>query len=286
MKKLSLLVTTALLASITFVSCDQSKGGNVELKNQTDSISYAFGVVRTAGISAEVLNNDTAGAAYKAFVKGVNEGFKSKDSIDEKYAIGYQVGLIFKKQAEKGMMGDSTVKMNADILQQAIIASAGKKQLKMTEEEANKFLQSFFEKKQEETMLKQYGANKIAGEKFLADNKTKPGIITTASGLQYEIIKAGNGPKPEATSQVKVHYKGTLIDGKVFDSSYDRNEPAVFPVNQVIPAWTEAMQLMPVGSKWKLYVPQNLGYGARGGGEKIPPFSTLIFEVELLGIEK
>jgi FKBP-type peptidyl-prolyl cis-trans isomerase FklB len=121
-------------------------------------------------------------------------------------------------------------------------------------------------------------------EAFLAANKDKPGVITTPSGLQYEVIKKGAGPVPTTESTVKVHYVGTLIDGTEFDSSVKRNEPAVFPVTGVIPGWTEALMLMPVGSKYKLYLPQSIAYGARGAGEIIKPYSTLIFEVELLEI--
>ena len=124
-----------------------------------------------------------------------------------------------------------------------------------------------------------------AGKKFLEENKLKEGVITTESGLQYEVIKMGKGAKPTATDKVKVHYHGTLTDGTVFDSSVDRGEPITFALNQVIPGWTEGVQLMPVGSKFRFYIPQELGYGARQAGS-IPPYSTLIFEVELLGIEK
>lgn len=123
-----------------------------------------------------------------------------------------------------------------------------------------------------------------AGETFLAENAKKAGITTTASGLQYEVITEGEGAKPTATSRVKTHYHGTLIDGTVFDSSYDRGQPIDFAVNGVIAGWTEALQLMPVGSKWRLYVPYNLAYGERGAGAAIGPFSTLIFDVELLDI--
>lgn len=122
------------------------------------------------------------------------------------------------------------------------------------------------------------------GDVFLAENAKKEGITVTASGLQYEVITAGTGEKPTASSRVKTHYHGTLIDGTVFDSSVKRGQPIDFAVGGVIPGWTEALQLMPVGSKWRLYIPQNLAYGARGAGDSIPPFSALIFEVELLEI--
>ena len=129
-------------------------------------------------------------------------------------------------------------------------------------------------------------ASQAEGKAFLAENGKKAGVVTTATGLQYAVLKAGTGPKPTADQTVKVHYKGTLINGKQFDSSYDRGEPAQFPVNQVIPGWTEALQLMPVGSHWKLWIPSDLAYGPQGAGSDIPGNSTLVFEVELLEIAK
>ena len=126
--------------------------------------------------------------------------------------------------------------------------------------------------------------HKETGEQFLADNAKKEGVQTTASGLQYMVLEQGTGAKPKATDRVTVHYKGTFIDGKTFDSSYDRNEPAEFALNGVIKGWTEGVQLMPVGSKYRFFLPYQLGYGERGAGGAIPPYSALIFEVELLGI--
>ena len=124
--------------------------------------------------------------------------------------------------------------------------------------------------------------NKLAGEAFLAENSTKDGVVTTASGLQYLVLTEGNGPSPSATSNVTVHYKGTTLDGKEFDSSYSRNAPATFPLNQVIAGWTEGVQLMNVGAKYRFFIPSDLAYGKRGAGGDIPPNATLIFEVELL----
>ncbi len=201
-----------------------------------------------------------------------------KDSVS--YAIGLNIGQSFKMQ-----------KIDAD---PAIIAAAMRDALdsneaKLTEEQAQQVWMSYqqdmaaaAEKERQVAGVK----NKEAGEKFLAENKSKDGVITTASGLQYKVIKMGDGPKPTSTDKVKVHYRGTLIDGKQFDSSYDRGEPAVFPVTGVIPGWTEALQLMPVGSKWEVYLPASIAYGERGAGQDIGPNSTLIFTVELLGIEK
>jgi FKBP-type peptidyl-prolyl cis-trans isomerase FklB len=151
----------------------------------------------------------------------------------------------------------------------------------------------FINKREAKKAEKQAELNKVTfkdyieqNEAFLTKNKDKAGVTITASGLQYEVIKMGTGPKPTAQSTVKVHYVGTLIDGTEFDSSIKRNQPAQFPVSGVIPGWTEALQLMPVGSKFKLYIPQSIAYGAKGAGEKIKPYSTLIFEVELLEIVK
>jgi len=131
---------------------------------------------------------------------------------------------------------------------------------------------------------KQEELKKQAGIEFLEKNKEKPGITTTESGLQYEVITQGDGPKPSAQDRVRVHYKGTLVDGTEFDSSYSRGEPVEFPLNGVIPGWTEGLQLMNVGSKYMLFIPSDIGYGAQGAGPRIPPYSTLIFEVELLDI--
>lgn len=144
----------------------------------------------------------------------------------------------------------------------------------------------FFAEIREKELMAQFGDNKREGEEFLAKNKANGDVVTTASGLQYTIIKEGNGPKPTFTDRVKVHYTGTLLDGTVFDSSVERGEPAVFGVGQVISGWTEALMSMPVGSKWKLFIPQELAYGANGAGQMIKPYSLLIFEVELLEIVK
>jgi FKBP-type peptidyl-prolyl cis-trans isomerase len=147
----------------------------------------------------------------------------------------------------------------------------------------NQFAQQMVAKQQKE-MAEAGTVNKEAGEKYIAANAKREGVTTTKSGLQYEVLKKGDGKMPAATDTVTVHYHGTLVDGKVFDSSVERGEPASFPVNGVIPGWVEALQLMPVGSKWKLTIPASLAYGERGAGKDIGPNSALVFEVELLGI--
>lgn len=200
-----------------------------------------------------------------------------KDKVS--YAIGMNIGNGMRQQS---------VDVDPNILTQGLRdALAGGKTL-MTDEEAKATLTTFgaeMKKKQEEKMKAEGEANKKEGDAFLAANKTKEGVVVLPSGLQYKILKAGSGPKPTATDSVVCNYKGTLINGKEFDSSYKRGQPATFPVGQVIKGWTEAVQLMPVGSKWELFVPSGLAYGERGAGPDIGPNATLIFEVELLSIK-
>ena len=205
------------------------------------------------------------------------------DSVS--YGLGLDIARSMKKQ--------DVTQINVDLMKagyvHAMTDTAG---ILMNEEITGKVLQSYFQGVQEAAMAKQKEADKVkfagnveAGKKFLAENATKEGVKTTASGLQYKVVKEGKGAIPTATDKVKTHYKGTLIDGTVFDSSYERGEPISFPVNGVIPGWTEALQLMKVGSKWELYIPQELAYGDRDMGQ-IQPYSTLVFEVELIEIEK
>lgn len=160
---------------------------------------------------------------------------------------------------------------------------------KLKPEEIQNFLnaiRSQMEQQQREMIAKLAHENKTKGEQFFADNKKKPGVVTLASGLQYQILAQGTGEKPTLFDVVEVHYKGSFINGTVFDSSYERGQPAVFPVNRIIPGWTEALQLMPAGSKWKLFIPSYLAYGEVGYGNQIPPNAALIFEIELVKLQK
>ena len=192
------------------------------------------------------------------------------------YAIGMNIGSSFKKQ---------TVEVDLESLVKGLKDGISGGTALLTEKEITEVMEIF----QKDMMAKQAAkadVAKKAGVEFLEANKKKDGVKTTSSGLQYKVIKEGTGPKPKESDTVKVNYRGTLPDGTEFDSSYKRNEPATFPLNGVIRAWTEGLQLMPVGSKYELYVPSELGYGAGGAGGSIPPNSTLIFEVELISIEK
>ena len=190
------------------------------------------------------------------------------------YALGLSIGNNFQTSGIKQLQVEDFVKGLEDVF--------GEKQPAISYEEAKQVINDYFMKLQQERLE----INKQAGAEFLEINRHKAGVVELPSGLQYEILKQGTGAKPSANDKVKCHYHGTLINGTVFDSSVQRGEPATFGVSQVIPGWVEALQLMPVGSKWRLFIPSNLAYGEHGAGDVIEPNSTLIFDVELLDIVK
>jgi FKBP-type peptidyl-prolyl cis-trans isomerase FklB len=200
-----------------------------------------------------------------------------KDRVS--YSIGLDIGNSFKKQE---------IDIDPDLLIMGLKDALSGEKVLLTDQEAREALIAFQEEmrsKQENRMEEIAEKNSKAGEAFLAENKKKEGVNTLPSGLQYRVLTAGTGKIPQATDTVSTHYRGTLIDGTEFDSSYKRGEPATFPVSGVIKGWTEALQLMKVGSKWQLFIPADLAYGPRGTGGTIGPNSTLIFEVELLSIQ-
>ena len=190
------------------------------------------------------------------------------------YALGLSIGNNFQNSGIKKLQVEDFGKGLEDVL--------GEKQPAISYEEAKQVINDYFMKLQQERLE----INKQAGAEFLEINRHKAGVVELPSGLQYEILKQGTGAKPSASDKVKCHYHGTLINGTVFDSSVQRGEPATFGVSQVIPGWVEALQLMPVGSKWRLFIPSNWAYGEHGAGDVIEPNSTLIFDVELLDIVK
>ncbi|MCZ2481053.1 FKBP-type peptidyl-prolyl cis-trans isomerase [Aquirufa nivalisilvae] len=235
---------------------------------QTKPAAKAKVATKSAAPASKAKATPHAGAHFASTIDSVS------------YAVGVLVAQNFKSQ---------NVVLNPETVAKGFAAATQGNTLSLSEQECQKIVNNFMMRNQEKQMAegaKQYLPNKEAGEKFLAENKKKAGVLVTPSGLQYQIIKAGDGPKPTSSDKVKTHYHGTLIDGTVFDSSVDRGEPISFPVSGVIPGWVEALQMMPVGSKWKLYIPQELAYGIRGGGAAIKPYSALIFEVELIAIEK
>lgn len=205
-----------------------------------------------------------------------------KNELD---TVAYGIGLSIAGSLKMQGVAD----INTNVLHAAIKDALSGGKTVFTQEESHQYLMSYFSRKEDSIRLAEEAKaepNRIAGESFLAENKKRTGVVTTESGLQYEILKAGEGAKPALNERVKVHYHGTLIDGSVFDSSVERGEPIDLSVSGVIQGWTEALQLMPAGSKWKLFIPYQLAYGDRGAGPKISPKSALVFEVELLEILK
>ena len=197
--------------------------------------------------------------------------------------VSYALGLGIGQQLAQMGASDLNIDDFADAIKDVINGN----ELKVPHKDAQTIVQEYFRQQEERInaiRAEQGKAAKAEGEKFLAENGKKEGVVTLKSGLQYEVLREGNGKKPKATDQVKCHYEGTLINGQVFDSSYKRNEPAVFPLNQVIPGWTAGLQLMQEGAKYRFYIPYILAYGESGAGGSIPPFATLIFDVELLEV--
>ena len=243
--------------------------------------SLAFGFAACKPIDKDAKKEDKAGAA----AAGNDDIAKSSGLKTDREQASYMVGMSVGKSLEP-------IKDNVDvdtvIKAMKTVMSGGKPLL--TDEQAQQVAQAFDQRLQAEKMAEAEAASKknaSEGEAFLAANAKKPGVKTTASGLQYQVLTEGKGAKPAADAMVKVHYKGALLDGTEFDSSHDRGEPAVFSLQQVAPGWAEGVQLMPVGSKYKLWIPSKLGYGEQGTpGGPIPPNATLVFEVELLDIVK
>ncbi|MFC2674220.1 MAG: FKBP-type peptidyl-prolyl cis-trans isomerase [Prevotella melaninogenica] len=196
------------------------------------------------------------------------------------YALGIGIG--------SQLAGMGAKELNIDDFAQAIKDVISGSELKVDNAEAQTLVQNFFQEQEAKQQAAAAEAGKVAkaaGEAFLAENGKKDGVVTLPSGLQYQVLKEGNGKKPSATEQVVCHYEGTLIDGTVFDSSYQRNQPATFGLNQVIAGWTEGVQLMQEGAKYRFFIPYNLAYGERGAGAQIPPFAALVFDVELIEVK-
>lgn len=197
--------------------------------------------------------------------------------------VSYALGIGIGRQLSQMGAADLNIDDFAQAIKDVIAGD-----LKLGDAEAQQIVQEFFAKQEEKQKAEAAEKGKAAkqeGEKFLAENGKKEGVITTASGLQYQVLREGNGQSPKATDTVECHYEGTLIDGMKFDSSYDRGQTATFPLNQVIAGWTEGLQLMKEGGKYRFFIPYELGYGERGAGASIPPFSTLVFDVELVSVK-
>ena len=290
MKSLKAMAVMAIAAA-TFSACGNSSAPKADLKTDLDSMSYPIGYLQSQYVRQAIEQGQVVDTTYMdEFVKGINEGANAGD--DKKraaYIMGLQVGQQISSQLVKGVnrevFGDDSTKTISlkNLLAGFISGATGKKGL-MTQENANQIAQSKMEAIKAKTMQKQYGPNKAAGEKFLAANKKKAGVVTLPSGLQYKVIKEGKGAIPADTTTVKVQYEGRTIDGKVFESSYKNGQgPMTMQPRQMIPGWTEALTHMPEGSVWEVYIPQNLAYKDRQAGQ-IKPYSALIFKIELVKV--
>jgi FKBP-type peptidyl-prolyl cis-trans isomerase len=274
------LVATAMLS---FSSCNSAP--KAKLETEADSLAYYYGVNTTRGLREYLVHMGVDSAQTDAFLKGFLKATGNLSDSEKAYNVGMQVGQQVKDQfiphfVTEVQGGDSTITFNEKNYIAGFVAGFNASDDSVYED-AGKTIEEI----NEQRTARKYAEWKLENEQWLIDNGTKDGIVTLASGLQYEVLKEGKGAVPTADSRVKVHYHGTTIDGNVFDSSVERKQPAEFGVKQVIAGWTEALQLMPVGSKWRLYIPQQLAYGSREQ-RAIKPYSTLIFEVELLEIVK
>ena len=251
---------------------------------QADTINMLLGIINGNGARKFILGADTTKKDIKAFVAEFEKGLKNATD-NELFVKGLEIGSNLNQQFSRSeyLFNDSTIELKLNIIKVALLDNLKKEaNVLMNAEEATEWLNKTMEAKEAEKNK----ALSAEGEAFLAENAKREGVFVTESGLQYEVITMGEGEKPTAESTVKVHYHGTLIDGTVFDSSVQRGEPIEFPLSGVIKGWTEGLQLMPIGSKFILYIPYQLAYGERGAGADIAPYSALIFEVELLDIVK
>ena len=290
MKKFSFAALAAISAVMMF-ACGNGTP-KASLKSDIDTVSYAIGMAQTQGLKDYLVGRLGVDTTYMdEFIKGLNEGANAGD--DKKraaYFAGIQIGQQISNQMVKGinheLFGeDSTKTISLKNFMAGFISGTTGKNAIMTVDSAAQVAQDMMRAIKAKNMEKEFGPNKEAGEKYLAENAKKEGVKVLDGGVQYKVLKEGTGAMPKDTSMVKVHYEGKTIDGKVFDSSYQRGQPADFRANQVIKGWTEALVHMPAGSIWEVYIPQELAYGERQQGADIKPFSMLIFKIELLEVD-
>ena len=272
-------------------SLKETADSTADLKAQIDTFSYAVGLARTQGLKEYAMFRLGVDSAHYAgtFAKGVTEGFNLGENAKKgAFLAGVQIGQQLAGQMIPGITMEvfgENGELNKDFFMAGFVAGVTGEGLYFDAMQANQLAMRLMEEIKSERMDAEFGDYKAECVAYLDSIAQTEGVVKTASGLCYKIITEGKGAVPTSTDRVKVHYRGTLIDGTEFDSSYKRGEPTTFGANQVIAGWTEALTLMPVGSKWVLYIPQELAYGSRDMGQ-IKPFSTLVFEVELLEIEK
>ena len=295
MKKI-LFVLLAAIMCVTVVDAKkkdkkdkEQAAAPVELKSSSDSLSYAAGYANTNGLIPYLQQQLKVDTAYMAdFIQGLKDAKqKGNDPRFVAYSAGAQIQQMLEQRMISGMktaLDDAPDSLNLDLFYAGFFASLAKDSTLFKQEGATTFFENKMKYNDEAKKEKLYGENRRKGEQFLAENSTKDSVVTLPSGLQYKVLTMGTGAKPKAAQEVTVKYEGRLVDGTVFDSSYSRkDQTSKFRANQVIKGWTEALLLMPVGSKWELYIPYDLAYGDRQSG-KIPPYSALIFTVELVDI--
>lgn len=286
MKKMIMMAAAVAMTAMTMVSCDGS--GKANMKDDVDSLAYNLGVAQSEGLKQYMTMQLGVDSAYvDQFIKGLKEGaVNESDPKKEAYMKGLEVGKQVQQMAQglsqEVYAGDSTKSVNVNNILAGLVAGLKGTETMTAEEAFNKF-NAKLEPIRTANTEKLYAENKAAGEKYLAENAKKEGVKTTKSGLQYKVLVEGNGAMPSDTAKVQVNYEGKLIDGTVFDSSYERNQPFTVDLAQprVIAGWIEALKMMPVGSKWEVTIPQELAYGAQNQGV-IKPFSTLVFTIEVL----
>ena len=288
MKRAIFLVVIVAMFVVTD-SCTSFQ--KTEIKTDIDTLSYFFGYSQTDGFKNYLAEQAGIDSTHMdAFFKGFKEGSKNYGPDDIAYIEGVRIAHMVNNQLIESanrdiFLGDPTKTINRKAVLSGFYHGIKNPGDKMKIIQAQTISEAKMDDIRQEAAKTKFDYNITTGEKFLAENKNKDGIKTTSSGLQYKIIKEGTGEIPGESAKVRINFRGTLVDGQEFDSSYHNNAPAFFRVNQVIKGWTEALKMMPVGSKWMLYIPHELGYGAKEQG-LIPPFSALIYEIELLGIEE
>ncbi|MCL1868266.1 MAG: FKBP-type peptidyl-prolyl cis-trans isomerase [Paludibacter sp.] len=289
MKK-TIIFSTVIFAMLAFAACSGNKAKSVKLNSEIDSLSYALGLSQGDQFRQFFMKNDTTGKYINEFFAGFEAGMKAPkvDPNDRKTNLQKEIGQSFAMFDEKGFVGDSTIKFNYNLLRQGMINGLTGKYTQLNQDEIVQFLNNTMQKHQAEQLAIKFKAEKEAGEKFIAEIAKKEGIQKTPAGVYYEVITQGTGAMPTDADTVVVNYTGKLINDTIFDSNAKRGKPVEFVVTQVIKGWTDALKIMPVGSTYRLYIPQELAYGAQvpRGGEIIKPFSPLIFDVELVGIKK
>lgn len=299
MKK-TIIFSAVIFTIFALVNCSGNKNAKtVKLNSENDSLSYTFGISNGNQIRQFLMKNDSTGKYIDEFFAGLNAGLKApkEDQKDQIANLEKQIGQSYAMGQKTGLFGDSTLIANYPLFRQGMINGMDGNDIQMSVKEAGDYVNATMQKRQaaqmaaeqkkyEEEMEVKYKDEKVAGENFIAQISQKTGIKKTPAGVYYEILKKGNGAIPVDTSIVMVNYTGKLMNDSIFDSNAKMGKPAEFPVTRVIKGWTDALENMPVGSKWRLYIPQELAYGAGRQGSPIPPFAPLIFDVELVGIKK